>query len=89
MNTRMIWGEKNISCENEKFNVIFIGFVDSEYGHGSLTELTYFQVPGTCMEVLQKSQKFRVLWHGRTDITEVRGTGMNGIRNSQKPRVRV
>ena len=35
-------------------------------GYGSLTELT--KVPGTGMEVLQNSQKFRVLWHGRTEL---------------------
>ena len=35
-----------------------VGFVYSGYGYGSLTELT--EVPGTGMEVLQNSQKFRV-----------------------------
>ena len=41
------------------------------------------------MKVLQNSQKFRVLWHGSTEDTEVRDTGMNVIQNSQKFRVRV
>ena len=27
------------------------------------------------MKVLQNFQKFRVLWHGRTELTEVLGTG--------------
>ena len=31
----------------------------------------------------------RVLWHGHTKLTEVSGTGMNAIQNSQKFRVRV
>ena len=29
----------------------------------------------------------RVLWHGRTELTEDSGTGMNGVHNSQKIRV--
>ena len=64
------------------------------------------------MQVLQDFQKFRVLWHGRTelaevpgryknavpvprvlwhgqDLTEVPGTGMNVVHNSQKFFVRV
>ena len=52
------------------------------------------------MEVLQNSQKFQVLWHGRTELTEVPGgyikccTRTPGIvalsvHNSQKFRVRV
>ena len=52
------------------------------------------------MEVLQNSQKFRVLWHGRTELTEAPG-GHNkcftrtlgivarGVQNSQKFLVRV
>ena len=55
---------------------------------------------GTGMEVLQNSQKFRVLWHGRTELTEIPG-GLKkcctrtpgivarGVQNSQKFRVRV
>ena len=52
------------------------------------------------MKVFQKFQKFRVLWHGRTEITEVPGgckrcctrtPGIvaRGVRNSQKFKVRV
>ena len=39
------------------------------YGYERHTELT--EVPGTGTEVLQNSQKFRVLWHGRIEVTEV------------------
>ena len=42
------------------------------YGYGSGTKLA----------------DFRVLWHGRTELTEVPGTGMNVMLNSQKFRVR-
>ena len=35
------------------------------------TELT--DVPGTGMNVIHNSQKFRVLWHLRTELTEVPG----------------
>ena len=64
-----------------------------------LTELP--EVSGTGMKVLQNFQKFRVLWHGRTELTEVPGghercctrTPYNmvtrGVQNSQKFRVRV
>ena len=41
----------------------------SGYGYGCLTELT--EVPGTGIKPLQNSQKFRVLWPGRTELTEV------------------
>ena len=41
-----------------------VGFVDSGQGYGSLAQLA--EVSGTGMEVLQNSQKFRVLWHGPT-----------------------
>ena len=40
------------------------------YGTGR-TELT--DVPGTGMNVIHNSQKFRVLWHLRTELTEVPG----------------
>ena len=40
-------------------------------GYGSLTE--HSAVSGAGMEVLQYAQKFRVLWHGRTELTEVPG----------------
>ena len=37
------------------------------------------------MGVLQNFQKFRVLlWHGRTELTEVPSTGMNVLQNQQK-----
>ena len=52
--------------------------------HGDLTELT--EVPGTGTEVLQKSQKFRVLWHGRTALTEVPGRNKSA---AHVPRVSV
>ena len=41
------------------------------YCGAGLTELT--EVPGTGVKVLQNSQHFRVLWHGRTKLPEVRG----------------
>ena len=44
---------------------------------------------GTGMKVLQNFQKFRVLWHRRTELAEVPGTGMNALQNLQKFRVRV
>ena len=43
----------------------------SGYGYESPTELT--EVPGTGMKVLQNFQNFRVLWHGRTELTDVPG----------------
>ena len=49
----------------------------SGQGYGDLTELT--EVPGTGTEVLQKSQKFRVLWHGCTERTEVPGRYANAV----------
>ena len=36
------------------------------------------------MEVFHNFQKFRVLWHGRTELTEVSGTGMSVLQNLQK-----
>ena len=45
--------------------------MDSGQGYGSPTELP--EVLGAGMDVLQNSQKFRVLWHGRTELTEVPG----------------
>ena len=49
----------------------------SGYGFECPTELT--QVPGTGMKVLQKFQKFRVFWHGRTELTEVPGRYKNAV----------
>ena len=75
-----------------------VGFVDSGEGCGSVTELP--EVSSTGMKVLQNFQKFRVLWHERTELTEVPGwykkcyirtPGIvaRGVQNSQKFRVRV
>ena len=72
--------------------------MDSALGYGSLAELP--EVSGTGMKVLQNFQKFRVLWHGRTELAEVPGgykrcctltPGIvaRGVQNSQKFRVRV
>ena len=47
------------------------------YGYECPTELP--GVPGTGMKVLQNFQKFRVLWHGRTDLTEVQGRYENAV----------
>ena len=75
-----------------------VGFVDSGGGYGSLPGLP--EVADTGMKLLQNFQEFRVLWHGRTELTEVPG-GYNrcctrtpgivarGVQNSQKFRVRV
>ena len=49
----------------------------SWYGYECATELT--QVPGAGMKVLQNFQKFRVLWHGRTELTEVPGRTKNPV----------
>ena len=38
-----------------------------------------YPYPGYCATVLQKSQKFRVLWHGRTELTKVPGRYKNAI----------
>ena len=68
------------------------------YGY-SLTELP--KLSGTGMELLQKFQKFRVLWHRHTALTEVlrwykilctRTPGIVArvfLQNSQKFRVRL
>ena len=49
----------------------------SGYGYEYPTELT--EVPGTGMKVLQNFQKFRVLWHGRTELTEFSGRCKNAV----------
>ena len=73
----------------------------SGYGYESLTELELPEVPGIIMaRAYRTSRKVpgrhknaapvpRVLWHGRADLTEVPGTGMNVVQNSQKLFVRV
>ena len=33
------------------------------------------------MKVLQNFQKLRVLWHGRAELSEVPGIGMNALHN--------
>ena len=60
-----------------KSRLCSVGFVYSGYGHESLTELA--EVPGTSTDVLQNSQKFRVLWHGRAELTEVPGRYKNVV----------
>ena len=47
------------------------------YGYECPTELT--EVAGTGMKVLQNFQKLRVLWHGRTELTEVPGRYKNAV----------
>ena len=49
----------------------------SRYGYERHTELE--EVPGTGTGVLQNSQKFRVLWYGRTKLTEVPGGYKNAV----------
>ena len=49
----------------------------SGYGYECHTELA--EVPGTGMKVLQNFQKFRVLWHGRTELTEVPARYINAV----------
>ena len=46
-------------------------YTSSRYGYECRTELV--EVRGTGMKVLQKFQKFRVLWHSRTELPEVPG----------------
>ena len=50
---------------------------NSGYGYECPTELT--DVPGTGLEALQNFQKFRVLWHGRTELTQVAGRYKNAV----------
>ena len=49
----------------------------SGYGYECLTELT--EIPGTYIKPLQNSQKLRVLWHGRTELTEGPGRYKNVV----------
>ena len=49
----------------------------SGYGYECPTELT--EVPGTGMRVLQNLHKFRVMRHGRTELTEVPGRYENAV----------
>ena len=67
------------------------------HGYGSVTEPT--EVPGivgrayityrSSGRVQKVCTRTRVLWHGRTSLAEVPGTGMNVIQNFQKFRIRV
>ena len=50
--------EKNESTSIYNTGLCLVGFVDSALGYGSLAELT--EVPGTGIDFLQNSQKFRV-----------------------------
>ena len=68
-----------------------MGFVDSGYGYGNPTEPA--KVPGrydTKVVPVPASGYFykgipvpRVLCYGRTELTEVPGTGMNVVHNFQ------
>ena len=49
----------------------------SGYGYECAAELT--GVPGTGMKVLQNFHMFRVLWHGRKELTEVPGRYENAV----------
>ena len=44
-----------------------------------LQNMQKFRVQVCIAQVLQNSQKFRVLWHGRTEITEVPGRYENAV----------
>ena len=68
------------------------------YGYGSVTELT--EVPGIVARAYRNhrssGQVHKMLYpypaycgSGRTELTEVPGTGMNVLQNSQKFRVQV
>ena len=52
-----------------------VGFVASGKRYGNPTELPEAHDP--CVKVSQNPQKFRVVWHGRTGLTEVSGPGIN------------
>ena len=59
-----------------------LGFVTKVYAYPGywvtgLTEVT--EVPGKGIGILQNSQKFRVLWHRRTELTEVPGRYKNAV----------
>ena len=89
--------------KSQKFRVrvwgSYITYRSSAYGYGSVTDLT--EVPGvvalayiTHRSSGQVSYKNAVpvpgyLWHWRTELGEVPGTGMNVVQNLKKFRVRV
>ena len=51
----------------------------SGYGYECPTKLT--EVPGTGMNVLHNLQKFRVLGHGRTELTDVLSRVLPGVND--------
>ena len=62
------------------------------WGYASVTDLT--EVPGTVAREFRAGIKMlypypEYLWHGRTGLTDVPGTGMNVVHILQKFRVRV
>ena len=92
------WVSLHLKNTNRFPRLCYVGFVDSGYWYGSLTEFP--EVSGTGMEVLQNSRTFRVVWHGRTERTEVpggytkcctrtQGIVARGVQSSQRFRVRV
>ena len=69
-------------------------------GKGIWGSYRTYRNSGYCGTGVQNSQKFRAgikmlypypgyLWQGRTELTEVPGTGINVVHNLQKLRVRV
>ena len=74
----------NVVNDSQKFRVrvwkSYRTHRSSGYFYGSLTELT--EVPGRYTNVAPVP---RVLRHGRTELAEVSGTGMNVVHNSQSP----
>ena len=49
------------------------------FGYGYECPTGLIEVPRTGMKVLQNLQKFRVLWHGRTELKEVPGRYKNAV----------
>ena len=60
-----------------------VGFTDSGHQYGSLTQLT--EAPGRCKNVVPVP---RVMWHGRLELAEVSGTGVNSYITQETFRVR-
>ena len=61
----------------------------SGYGYTNLDELTLVPASYTNECCTRTRTHPRVFWHGRTELTDVSGTGMNVVQNLQKLRVRV
>ena len=55
----------------------YITYRSSGYGGEGRAERT--DVPGTGIKPYQNSRKFRVLWHGGKELTEVTGRYTNGV----------